>query len=168
MRLFSRELLLQSYNTATNNTTASTTTSTSNGNLQSNHLQNNHHSHQSSLPPLPSALRSLFLRAGKVMESVLSRVPRIVLYVPPSTPTPTHSSSALSGARSSSSSSSSTSTTSTSTIAHQACKCMLMSNGLNYPDLRVLWKDGTKLKYSLKTGIGGSTIFAVQIISLPL
>jgi hypothetical protein len=78
------------------------------------------------------------------MESVLSRIPRIVLYVPPSASTP-QPPLPSSGAKFSSS-------TSTSTIAHQACKCMLMSNGMNFPDLRVLWKDGTKLKYCLKTG----------------
>ena len=170
MRLFSQELLLQSYSTATtvSTTTMINATSTSTGNHHHHHCHhhnnnNNIHHHPSTLPLLPSALRSLFVRAGRVMESVLSRVPRIVLYIPRSTTpssvvgasaviTSSSSPSLLLPSSSSSSSLLSPSSSSSSAIARQACKCMLMSNGLNFPDLRVLWKDGTKLKYSLKTG----------------
>jgi len=83
LRLFSHDLLLRSYSLAPTPAPAAAL-HTAPG------LDDVDDDDAELLPPLPAPIRALYERAGRVLESVRSRVPRVVLYIPaaPSAPAP--------------------------------------------------------------------------------
>lgn len=81
LRLFSDELLLRSYSVSVSATAASFPPSTLKCSVDYS-VRTSTDRRKSELPPLPTALLSLYGRAAEVFESVRRRVPRIIMYIP--------------------------------------------------------------------------------------
>ena len=86
-----------------------------------------------SIYKLPSIIQKIYLKASKMLEIINAKLPKVIVYL---TPTTTVSSS---------------DTKASSDCYSIPCKCMLMSNE-PLPDYRVQWANGTTLKYSLQSG----------------
>lgn len=107
-----------------------------------------------SFAQLPRALLPVHQRVVRLLEVLRSRVPKIILYVlprDPQLPAATRRSHNCSSFSSAPPLSSSTLTGGNDSTQYESCKCMLMMNG-PLPDFCMQWKNGARLRYSLRTG----------------